>query len=624
MRTSGERVITQVAYSPVTWLLVALSIATKGLGSLFVDVSHVGDPLLVTTILVFVAAVFITPVALVDRRHIASNTCRPGHLKAMLLAAPFNIALTATWYYAIHFGGAVSFELVQNTRIFFVAILSHLLIKTYVNRDQWLACAIIVLGSVLIQYHSVSSEYSWVAVSIQIGYCVGLSLYTALIESTCRVKADQTCFAYHVFQQHLFMLLLLAAGLLVREKGLVASLSAIPPAAWAGLLCRGLNDALFFMLMRRIDMLTRLLSSIPANLITLAAAAVIGHVVLTFQIYVGMALIVLGILSYLWHLQRATVNGFTLDDMRLSGLLNADSRIGIYAADPDSYEIFRGTFDPIIRACHSFDPDLDRHPMAPADAIPVPDLRDPRHLVRSIRLRIARNVVYRNVANSVFPSLIDARDRKYLEETLSRILVEEIPGGKYYAVADLPRVRRDWLLEEGLLFDNRSRFSTAAGIFRDWPDGRGVFISPGLESVVWINEEDHLRIFSVAFKPEETGLYVGKVFDVQAALRRRIEFAVHPVLGHLTCCPSNLGTGMRFSALVHLPGLGKAEALPGLCRELGLDVRGTSGEHSETREHLYDISNSVRLGLAEAEIVRRTMEGWQVVFDAEMAAGPPG
>ena len=84
-------------------------------------------------------------------------------------------------------------------------------------------------------------------------------------------------------------------------------------------------------------------------------------------------------------------------------------------------------------------------------------------------------------------------------------------------------------------------------------------------------------------------------------------FAHTEELGYLTSCPTNLGTGLRASVHVHLPLLGeRMDELKALAKEHNLQIRGIHGEHSESADHIYDISNSQRLGRSENELVR----GW--------------
>lgn len=121
---------------------------------------------------------------------------------------------------------------------------------------------------------------------------------------------------------------------------------------------------------------------------------------------------------------------------------------------------------------------------------------------------------------------------------------------------------------------------------------------------VMMNEEDHLRI--QGFAPgTDLNAAAQNVFAIEDALQRRLSFAFDPQLGYLTACPTNIGTGMRASMMLHLPMLtilkqmGKVSQL---AAKIGLTIRGIYGEGSEAQGHLYQLSNQVTLGRTEKEI----------------------
>ena len=121
---------------------------------------------------------------------------------------------------------------------------------------------------------------------------------------------------------------------------------------------------------------------------------------------------------------------------------------------------------------------------------------------------------------------------------------------------------------------------------------------------VMMNEEDHLRI--QGFAPGgNLNAAAQNVFAIEDALQQRLSFAFDPQLGYLTACPTNIGTGMRASMMLHLPMLtilkqmGKVSQL---AAKIGLTIRGIYGEGSEAQGHLYQLSNQVTLGRTEKEI----------------------
>jgi protein arginine kinase len=124
---------------------------------------------------------------------------------------------------------------------------------------------------------------------------------------------------------------------------------------------------------------------------------------------------------------------------------------------------------------------------------------------------------------------------------------------------------------------------------------------------VLINEEDHLRM--QALRP---GLQIKEAWAaidrVDTRLENKLDFAFDPNLGYLTACPTNLGTGIRVSAMLHLPGLVLAEQINPIIQsvnKLGLAVRGLYGEGTEALGNVFQVSNQMTLGEGEAAIVER-------------------
>lgn len=153
-------------------------------------------------------------------------------------------------------------------------------------------------------------------------------------------------------------------------------------------------------------------------------------------------------------------------------------------------------------------------------------------------------------------------------------------------------------------------------------DGGAVLIRQDDKISVMMNEEDHLRI--QAFAPgDHLGEAAENAFHIEDALQRRLSFAFDSQLGYLTACPTNTGTGMRASVMLHLPMLtllkqmGKVNQL---AAKLGLTIRGIYGEGSEALGNLYQLSNQVTLGRTEGEIleavtaVAKQMAGMEEVF----------
>jgi protein arginine kinase len=139
---------------------------------------------------------------------------------------------------------------------------------------------------------------------------------------------------------------------------------------------------------------------------------------------------------------------------------------------------------------------------------------------------------------------------------------------------------------------------------------------------VMVNEEDHLRMQAI-----RTGLQLDNVYSmidrVDSELESTLDFAYDTQLGYLTACPSNVGTGMRASAMLHRPGLVMGEQINKIINsvnKIGLAVRGLHGEGTEAMGNLFQVSNQTTLGEAEAEIIGRLNRVIEQIIDHEQNA----
>lgn len=133
----------------------------------------------------------------------------------------------------------------------------------------------------------------------------------------------------------------------------------------------------------------------------------------------------------------------------------------------------------------------------------------------------------------------------------------------------------------------------------------GVIISKDEKVSIMINEEDHIRVQCLF-----PGMHIDEAWKlcskIDMLLEEKLDFAFSSDLGYLTCCPTNTGTGMRASVMLHLPALVMTGYIKGVldaCGKLGVAVRGLYGEHSEASGNMFQISNQVTLGQSEEEIV---------------------
>ncbi len=315
---------------------------------------------------------------------------------------------------------------------------------------------------------------------------------------------------------------------------------------------------------------------------------------------------------------KKSVYGFTLKQAIASGVANPDSSIGVYAGDEDSYRVFAPLFDPIIEAYHGFGKE-QRHQsdLNPAH-LHAPDPDPEGRYILSTRIRVARNLHCFPLGPNI------SRRERLIVECMIRDALQSLRGdleGEYYALAGMSEAVRARLIEEHFLFKEGDRFLEAAGLNRDWPEGRGIYHNKDRSFLVWVNEEDQLRIISM-----QKGGDIGAVFDRLAraigALEKRLEFAYDERLGYITSCPTNLGTAMRASVHIALPHLGEDKsAFESITEKYHLQIRGIHGEHSRSEGGVYDISNRRRLGITEVEAVQEMYEGVVALIAEERRRG---
>jgi protein arginine kinase len=214
-------------------------------------------------------------------------------------------------------------------------------------------------------------------------------------------------------------------------------------------------------------------------------------------------------------------------------------------------------------------------------------------VVLSSRIRLARNL-----EDIPFPQGLSLEESQKLENQLSETLNHvEIAGKKldYFSLSDLSSVEQYVLIEKHLI---------SPGLVSS-RGARGVALTPDHKVSVMVNEEDHLRlqVLLPGNQLRETYQLVNTLDD---ELEKKLDFAYREAQGYLTACPTNVGTGMRASVMVHLPALVMGEQVQrilGALTHLGLAVRGLYGEGSQAFGHLFQVSNQITLGKSEEDII---------------------
>jgi protein arginine kinase len=230
-------------------------------------------------------------------------------------------------------------------------------------------------------------------------------------------------------------------------------------------------------------------------------------------------------------------------------------------------------------------------------------------VVLMTRIRLARNL-----AGNPFPGWAKPAQRGEILELCREALSATQPMKRSLSIAvnELTDLEKQILVERHLI----SRELSGAKA------GSGVVISRDQACSVMINEEDHLRIQVL-----RSGFQLKKAWntinDLDTAIEDRIDYAFSPSLGYLTACPTNLGTGMRASAMMHLPALvigNQMEKVVRAVNQLGMVVRGLFGEGSDASGSIFQISNQTTLGESEDEIIKRLGSVLTSIIDHELNA----
>ncbi len=313
---------------------------------------------------------------------------------------------------------------------------------------------------------------------------------------------------------------------------------------------------------------------------------------------------------------KKTSNGFTLADAINSGVKNIDSGIGVYAGDVESYDLFAPLFDPIIKEYHGFSA-TDKHVsnLNPDDLIaPNPD-PDGKYII-STRIRVGRNV-----DNMPLGPAITKEQRNKVEKDVSEALMAMTGelAGSYYPLNGMSEEVSAKLIADHFLFKAGDRFLEAAGLNRDWPEGRGIYHNDDKTFLVWINEEDQLRIISMQMGGDIKEVF-SRLMTAIKEIEKKVPFSFTDHLGYITSCPTNLGTAMRASVHIALPKLAEdMETFKAITDKYHLQIRGIHGEHSESEGGVYDISNRRRLGVTEVQCVQDMYDGVVALIKKEQS-----
>lgn len=234
-------------------------------------------------------------------------------------------------------------------------------------------------------------------------------------------------------------------------------------------------------------------------------------------------------------------------------------------------------------------------------------------IVISSRVRLARNL-----ADYPFLSRATETDRAAIETLLKDSIEELRSTGQldettlFVDVSELSHLDRQFLVERQLISREHA----------DATGSRAVIVDPNERFSLMVNEEDHLRL-----QVMQSGLNLREAWEqmnrLDDLLEERVTYAFSNRLGYLTACPTNVGTGIRVSVMLHLPALvitRQIEKVFKSLQKINLAVRGLYGEGSQAMGDFYQISNQITLGLTEEELITKVSDIVPVLIDYERQA----
>merc|ERR1712029_243819 len=325
----------------------------------------------------------------------------------------------------------------------------------------------------------------------------------------------------------------------------------------------------------------------------------------------------------IWEkLSRAVTktSGFSLASAIACAVEFDDQHCGIYAGDWDSYKVFADVFDPLIQDYHGISPDSVH--TSDMDVGKIKGNIDPTAPVHSTRIRVGRNIDGFGLSPGI------TKEQRVGVENLMKKALANLKGdlaGTYYPLTGMDEKVRQQLVDDHFLFVSGDRNLIAAGMERDWPEGRGIFHNEAKTFLLWVNEEDQMRIISMEKGGDVKGVFSRLARGIKAvgdSVKAECgkDFALSEQYGYIHSCPTNLGTGMRASVHVDLPGWTKesVDELKARCEELAVQPRGTRGESGGQTGHTYDISNKHRLGYSEVQLVQVMIDAVNTLYKEDL------
>jgi len=325
---------------------------------------------------------------------------------------------------------------------------------------------------------------------------------------------------------------------------------------------------------------------------------------------------------------QKTAGGVTLDKCIKGGVDTAQlgtewnvGKVGLLFGDAECVTKFKDLVHPIMVWRHG-NPKLPHPPPnLNGDQLLDHNLIDSSYVI-STRVRTGRSI-----SGFALPPSISADQRKELEGIVVKAL-STLGGelkGDYFPLAGsntyapkpngIDKATEERLVKDHFLFQEPDEpMLLSWRMERNWPHARGIYHNNDKTALVWVNEEDHLRIISM-----QKGCNIRAVFDRFANLVKAVEGAcksvgkgleISPMYGNILSCPSNCGTGLRASMMIKIPLASKEPTFKKWCADRKLQARGSGGFASSAKDDgVRDVSNVDRMGKDEVELVNEMILG---------------
>ncbi|MCI8342380.1 MAG: protein arginine kinase [Firmicutes bacterium] len=232
-------------------------------------------------------------------------------------------------------------------------------------------------------------------------------------------------------------------------------------------------------------------------------------------------------------------------------------------------------------------------------------------IVISSRVRLARNI-----KKYPFPGRMSDDEAKcVIKDVKDSLINERTPLGSQFRFIEVEKLAAN---EKRILMENH----IISPVLMAKSESCGVLIKDDETISIMLNEEDHIRIQTV-FPGQQIDNALSLADKIDDLIEESVEYAFSEKSGYITACPTNIGTGLRASFMVHLPALESQNRIVGVVNALGkfgITVRGTYGEGSEAFGSIYQISNQITLGASEEEIVKNIKNAVKFVEEQEMKA----